>query len=67
MPRGKIQEWSVNEDEGKIRNDAGGPMLDFSLDDLLNPDDGPELQPGDSVQFNVDKARVAHAVSVEKA
>lgn len=44
MPRGKIQEW--DRAEGKIRDDEGGPVLDFTIGDLLNPTDGPRLRQG---------------------
>ncbi|MER6384928.1 hypothetical protein [Streptomyces sp. NPDC001250] len=65
MPRGKIQEW--DRAEGKIRDDEGGPVLDFTIGDLLNPSDGPRLRQGDRVEFHFDDQHEGHAVAVEKA
>ncbi|MEV5879416.1 hypothetical protein AB0L75_35380 [Streptomyces sp. NPDC052101] len=65
MPRGKIQMWDRT--QGKIRNDEGGPELDFTIGDLLNPSEARRLQKGDPVEFHFDGEQERHAVAVEKA
>jgi cold shock CspA family protein len=65
MSRGKIQRWAPDQGEGKIRDDKGGPPLDFTVEDLLNPDAVDDLQQGDIVSFQIEEPR--HAVMVDKA
>ncbi|EST20412.1 hypothetical protein [Streptomyces roseochromogenus] len=65
MPKGKIQEW--DQAEGKIEDDQGGPALDFSVGDLLNPEDAPNLHQGDTVKFLFDNEQVGHVLAVERA
>ncbi|MER6075783.1 hypothetical protein ABT187_44920 [Streptomyces sp. NPDC001817] len=63
MDQGEIQEWNVDPGEGRIKNDRGGPLLYFTVDDLvIDPD---EIHPGDTVSFQVDGP--GHAAMVDKA
>ncbi|MGA5823732.1 hypothetical protein ACPC54_38450 [Kitasatospora sp. NPDC094028] len=63
MAEGKIEVWYSEAGEGCIR-DAAGDVLDFSLDDLLNPDESQALRQGDRVEYRVEEA--THATAVEK-
>ncbi|MGW2417844.1 hypothetical protein ACWC0C_01070 [Streptomyces sp. NPDC001709] len=65
MSRGKIQKWEPEQGEGKIRDDKGGPQLDFTVEDLLNPAAVEDLHKGDTVSFQIEEP--GHAVMVAKA
>ena len=65
MPQGEIQMWDRT--RGKIRDDEGGSVLDFTTADLLNPSEGEGLQQGDTVAFDFDEEQDRHAVAVQKA
>ncbi|MGV4987706.1 hypothetical protein ACVB8X_26460 [Streptomyces sp. NRAIS4] len=65
MSRGKIQQWDPEPGQGKIRDDEGGPALDFTVADLLNPGESSNLRRGDNVWFEIDEP--GHAVEVAKA
>ncbi|MER6386591.1 hypothetical protein [Streptomyces sp. NPDC001250] len=52
MDQGKIHEWDADPGEGSIKNDRGGPVLYFTVDDLMiDPD---EIHPGDTVSFQIE-------------
>ncbi|MQS17089.1 hypothetical protein F7Q99_34110 [Streptomyces kaniharaensis] len=64
MHEGKVEVWYSEAGQGCIRDDAGDG-LDFSSDDLLNPDEALTLHRGDRVRYRVEEGM--HATAVEQA
>ncbi|MEK0098965.1 hypothetical protein WDA79_10780 [Streptomyces sp. A475] len=64
MAEGRVEVWYSEAGQGFIRDEAGDG-LDFSLDDLLNPDESLTLRQGDRVKYRVEEG--THATAVEKA